>query len=60
MATDPDMQIGVARINADGETEIITMSIREAMEQADTEIKAAQEQSVAAQAAASCALRFGA
>lgn len=59
LVSDPDMQIGVARINAEGETEIVTMSIREAMEQADMEIKAAQEQGVAAQAAASCALRFG-
>lgn len=55
-----DMQIAITRENANGEIETITMSARERMAELEGEMKQADEIGVAATAAATCALQFGA
>ncbi|ENX36330.1 hypothetical protein F889_00492 [Acinetobacter colistiniresistens] len=55
----PDQEISVSRMRPDGEIEEVTMTLRERLDQLDTEAKAAQEQGLAAETAVMCALQFG-
>lgn len=55
----PDQQISVSRMRPDGEMEEITMSLRERLDELEAEAKQAQEDTLAAQTAISCALQFG-
>ena len=56
----PDQQISVSRMRPDGEMEEITMSLRERLDELEAEARQAQEDTLAAQTAISCALQFGA
>lgn len=55
----PDQQISVSRMRPDGEMEEITMSLRERLDELEAEAKQAQQDTLAAQTAISCALQFG-
>ena len=55
----PDQQISVSRIRPDGEIEEITMTLRERLDELEAEARQAQEDTLAAQTAISCALQFG-
>ena len=55
----PDQQISVSRMRPDGEMEEITMSLRERLDELEAEARQAQEDTLAAQTAISCALQFG-
>lgn len=55
----PEQEISVSRTRPDGEIEEVTMTVKERLEQLDTEAKAAQEEGLAAETAVMCALQFG-
>ncbi|WP_180030897.1 transglycosylase SLT domain-containing protein [Acinetobacter sp. YH12245] len=55
----PDQQISVSRMRPDGEMEEITMTLRERLDELEAEARQAQEDTLAAQTAISCALQFG-
>lgn len=55
----PDQEISVSRIRPDGEVEEITMTLRERLDELEAEAKQAQQDTLAAQTAISCALQFG-
>ena len=55
----PDQQISVSRMRPDGEMEEITMSLRERLDELEAEARQAQQDTLAAQTAISCALQFG-
>ncbi|WP_180191052.1 lytic transglycosylase domain-containing protein [Acinetobacter sp. YH01006] len=55
----PDQQISVSRMRPDGEMEEITMTLRERLDEMEAEARQAQEDTLAAQTAISCALQFG-
>ena len=55
----PDQQITVSRTNSKGEVEEITMSLRERLDELEADAKQAQEDTLAAQTAITCALQFG-
>lgn len=55
----PDQDITVSRINSKGEVEEITMTLRERLGELEAEAKQAQQDTLAAQTAISCALQFG-
>ena len=55
----PDQQISVSRMRPDGEMEEITMSLRVRLDELEAEARQAQEDTLAAQTAISCALQFG-
>ncbi|OAL84473.1 transglycosylase [Acinetobacter sp. SFD] len=55
----PDQQISVSRMRPDGEMEEITISLRERLDELEAEARQAQEDTLAAQTAISCALQFG-
>ena len=55
----PDQQISVSRMRPDGEMEEITMSLRERLDELEAEARQAQEDTLAAQTAISCALQVG-
>lgn len=55
----PDQQISVSRVRPDGEIEEITMTLRERLDELEAEAKQAQQDTLAAQTAISCALQFG-
>jgi ddrB-like ParB superfamily domain/Transglycosylase SLT domain len=55
----PEQEISVSRTRPDGEVEEVTMTVKERLEQLDTEAKAAQEEGLAAETAVMCALQFG-
>ncbi|WP_263576382.1 lytic transglycosylase domain-containing protein [Acinetobacter pseudolwoffii] len=55
----PDQQISVSRMRPDGEMEEITMSLRERLDELEAEAKQAEQDTLAAQTAISCALQFG-
>ncbi|MNV75716.1 hypothetical protein D3C71_1690270 [compost metagenome] len=55
----PDQHISVTRYDPDGNPEEITMTLRERLDELETEARQAQEDTLAAQTAISCALQFG-
>ena len=55
----PDQQISVSRMRPDGEMEEITMTLRERLDELEAEAKQAEQDTLAAQTAISCALQFG-
>ena len=55
----PDQQISVSRMRPDGEMEEITMTLRERLDELEAEARQAQQDTLAAQTAISCALQFG-
>ena len=55
----PDQEISVSRVRPDGEVEEITMTLRERLDELEAEAKQAQQDTLAAQTAISCALQFG-
>ena len=55
----PDQEISVSRVRPDGEIEEITMTLRERLNELEAEAKQAQQDTLAAQTAISCALQFG-
>jgi BMFP domain-containing protein YqiC len=55
----PDQEITVSRIRPDGEVEEITMTLRERLDELEAETKQAEQDTLATQAAISCALQFG-
>lgn len=55
----PDQEITVSRIRPDGEVEEITMTLRERLDELEAEAKQAEQDTLATQAAISCALQFG-
>lgn len=55
----PDQEISVSRVRPDGEVEEITMTLRERLDELEVEARQAQEDTLAAQTAISCALQFG-
>lgn len=55
----PDQEISVSRVRPDGEIEEITMTLRERLDELEAEARQAQEDTLAAQTAISCALQFG-
>lgn len=55
----PDQQISVSRMRPDGEMEEITMTLRDRLDELEAEAKQAQQDTLAAQTAISCALQFG-
>lgn len=55
----PDQQISVSRVRPDGEIEEITMTLRERLDELEAEARQAQQDTLAAQTAISCALQFG-
>lgn len=55
----PEQQISVSRMRPDGEKEEITMTLRERLDELEAEARQAQEDTLAAQTAISCALQFG-
>lgn len=55
----PDQDITVSRTNSKGEVEEITMTLRERLNELEAEAKQAQQDTLAVQAAISCALQFG-
>ncbi len=56
----PDQSISVSREGANGEPEVITMTLKNYIDELNNDAKAAQEQGVAAEAAARCFLSHGA
>lgn len=57
--SNPDQEISVSRMRPDGEVEEITMTLRERLNELEAEAKQAQQDTLAAQTAISCALQFG-
>lgn len=55
----PDQQISVPRTRPDGEVEEITITLREYLDELEADARKAQEDTLAAQTAISCALQFG-
>lgn len=55
----PDQQISVSRMRPDGEMEEITMTLRERLDELEAEARQAEQDTLAAQTAISCALQFG-
>ncbi|MCX0334789.1 transglycosylase SLT domain-containing protein [Acinetobacter radioresistens] len=55
----PDQEISVSRMRPDGEIEEITMTLRERLDELEAEARQAQQDTLAAQTAISCALQFG-
>lgn len=55
----PDQHISVTRYDPDGNVEEITMTLRERLDELEAEAKQAQQYTLAAQTAISCALQFG-
>lgn len=55
----PDQHISVTRYDPDGNPEEITMTLRERLNELEAEAKQAQQDTLAAQTAISCALQFG-
>lgn len=55
----PDQHISVTRYDPDGNPEEITMTLRERLDELEAEARQAQEDTLAAQTAISCALQFG-
>ncbi|RKG50851.1 lytic transglycosylase domain-containing protein [Acinetobacter cumulans] len=55
----PDQEISVSRMRPDGEMEEITMTLRERLDELEAEAKQAEQDTLAAQTAISCALQFG-
>lgn len=55
----PDQKISVTRYDPDGNPEEITMTLRERLDELEAEAKQAQQDTLAAQTAISCALQFG-
>ncbi|QBK70134.1 lytic transglycosylase domain-containing protein [Acinetobacter johnsonii] len=55
----PDQHISVTRYDPDGNPEEITMTLRERLDELEAEAKQAQQDTIAAQTAISCALQFG-
>lgn len=55
----PDQEISVSRMRPDGEMEEITMTLRERLDELEAEVKQAEQDTRATQAAISCALQFG-
>lgn len=55
----PDQHISVTRYDPDGNPEEITMTLRERLDELEAEAKQAQQDTLATQAAISCALQFG-
>lgn len=55
----PDQHISVTRYDPDGNPEEITMTLRERLDELEAEAKQAQQDTLAAQTAISCALQFG-
>jgi len=55
----PDQPISVSRLDPDGNVEVITMTLRERLNELEAEAKQAQQDTLAAQTAISCALQFG-
>ena len=55
----PDQEISVSRVRPDGEIEEITMTLRERLDELEAEAKQAEQDTLATQAAISCALQFG-
>jgi hypothetical protein len=55
----PDQQISVSRMRPDVEMEEITMTLRERLDELEAEAKQAEQDTLAAQTAISCALQFG-
>ena len=55
----PDQEISVSRMRPDGEVEEITMTLRERLDELEAEAKQAEQDTLAAQTAISCALQFG-
>lgn len=55
----PDQEISVSRVRPDGEIEEITMTLRERLDELEAEVKQAEQDTRATQAAISCALQFG-
>lgn len=55
----PDQHISVTRYDPDGNPEEITMSLRERLNELEAEARQAQQDTLAAQTAISCALQFG-
>ena len=55
----PDQQISVSRMRPDGEMEEITMTLSERLDELEAEAKQAEQDTLAAQTAISCALQFG-
>lgn len=55
----PDQHISVTRYDPDGNVEEITMTLRERLDELEAEARQAQEDTLAAQTAISCALQFG-
>ena len=55
----PDQEISVTRTRSNGETEEITMTLRERLDELEAEAKQSQQDILASQTAISCALQFG-
>ena len=55
----PDQHISVTRYDPDGNPEEITMTLHERLDELEAEAKQAQQDTLAAQTAISCALQFG-
>lgn len=55
----PDQLISVSRVDPEGNIEEITMTLRERLDELEAEARQAQEDTLAAQTAISCALQFG-
>jgi hypothetical protein len=55
----PDQKISVTRYDPDGNPEEITMTLRERLDELEAEARQAQQDTLAAQTAISCALQFG-
>lgn len=55
----PDQHISVTRYDPDGNPEEITMTLRERLDELEAEARQAQQDTLAAQTAISCALQFG-
>ena len=55
----PDQHISVTRYDPEGNPEEITMTLRERLDELEAEAKQAQQDTLAAQTAISCALQFG-
>lgn len=55
----PDQHISVTRYDPDGNPEEITMTLRERLDELEAEAQQAQQDTLAAQTAISCALQFG-
>ena len=55
----PDQHISVTRYDPDGNPEEITMTLRERLDELEAEAKQAEQDTLAAQTAISCALQFG-